>query len=44
MLTIRKTNSADVPSLMEIFDEARGTIAKLGIDQWQNGYPSREII
>ena len=44
MLTIRKTISADIPSLMEIFDEARETIAKLGIDQWQNGYPSREII
>ena len=29
---------------MPIFDEARGTIAALGIDQWQNGYPSREVI
>ncbi len=29
---------------MPIFDEARATIATLGIDQWQNGYPNREVI
>ena len=29
---------------MPIFDEARATIAALGIDQWQNGYPNREVI
>jgi GNAT superfamily N-acetyltransferase len=29
---------------MPILDEARGTIAKLGIDQWQDGYPSRPVI
>lgn len=40
----RKAKFADIEGLLEIFEEARGTIAKLGINQWQNGYPSREII
>ena len=43
-MTIRKSTVSDLDSLMPIFDEARGTIAALGIDQWQNGYPSREVI
>ncbi len=43
-MEIRKTTSADIGALMEIFREARGTIAKLGIDQWQNGYPSEKVI
>ena len=44
MLEIRKTTAADVDALIPIFDEARKTIAALGIDQWQNGYPNREVI
>ncbi len=41
---IRKTKKPDIPALMEIFSEARKTIAALGIDQWQNGYPNAEVI
>lgn len=41
---IRKSTKDDVKSIMPIFEEARGTIAALGIDQWQNGYPSEEVI
>ena len=41
---IRKATLSDLDALMPIFDEARGTIAALGIDQWQDGYPSREVI
>ena len=44
MLKIRKTAESDLIALMPIFDEARATIATLGIDQWQNGYPNREVI
>ena len=44
MLKIRKTVEGDLIALMPIFDEARSTIAALGIDQWQNGYPNREAI
>ena len=43
-LKIRKTQKSDVPSLMAVFDEARKTIKALGIDQWQNGYPSADVI
>lgn len=43
-MNIRKATESDLEALMPIFEEARGTIAALGIDQWQDGYPSREII
>ena len=44
MIEIRKTSLCDIDSLMPIFNEARATIAALGIDQWQNGYPNQEVI
>ena len=31
-------------ALNALFAEARATIAALGIDQWQNGYPSLSVI
>ena len=43
-MIIRRSTNRDVDALMRIFDEARGTIAELGIDQWQNGYPSSDVI
>ena len=43
-MEIRKTCGSDIDSLMEIFCEARRTIATLGIDQWQNGYPSTSVV
>ncbi len=43
-LIIRKATAKDLDAIMEIIAEARGTIAALGIDQWQDGYPQREII
>ena len=43
-MIIRKATLKDLDSLMPIFDEARGTIAKLGINQWQDGYPSYDVI
>ena len=43
-MTIRPSLTTDLPALMPIFDEARRTIAALGIDQWQDGYPNREVI
>ena len=36
---IRKTAYADIPAVMTLFDKARQTMAALGIDQWQDGYP-----
>ena len=41
---IRKATSRDLDAIMAVIDEARVTIAALGIDQWQDGYPQREII
>ena len=43
-MEIRKSTRDDVSSLLSLFDEARGTIARLGINQWQNGYPSLEVV
>ena len=43
-MKIRPSQYRDLPGLMAIFGEARGTIAQLGIDQWQNGYPSEAVI
>ena len=43
-MDIRQVLPSDVDRLMEIFEEARYTISLLGIDQWQNGYPSRDVI
>ena len=41
---IRKTEENDIGTITPIFEEARRTIAALGIDQWQNGYPSEDVI
>ena len=41
---IRKTTAADLNAVMDIIEEARRTIAALGIDQWQNGSPNRAMI
>jgi GNAT superfamily N-acetyltransferase len=43
-MIIRKANRADLDALDALFSEARSTIATLGIDQWQNGYPSPTVI
>jgi predicted GNAT family N-acyltransferase len=43
-MIIRKANEADLDALDALFSEARSTIAALGIDQWQNGYPSPSVI
>ena len=43
-MIIRKTTISDIGEVMPIFEEARRTIAALGIDQWQNGYPSEDVI
>ena len=41
---ITKTTKKDIDRVMIILGEARRSIGKLGIDQWQYGYPSRDII
>ena len=41
---IRKTTAADLDAVMDIIEEARRTIAALGIDQWQHGSPNRAML
>ena len=41
---IRKTTVNQIDAVMAIIEEARRTIAALGIDQWQNGTPNRAMI
>ncbi len=43
-MNIRQATKKDLISLMLIFEEARGTIAALGINQWQDGYPNETVI
>ncbi len=40
----RLAKKSDLPKIMPIFEEARASMARLGIDQWQDGYPFREDI
>ncbi len=43
-MLLRKTEPGELGKALEILSEGRRAIAALGIDQWQDGYPSREII
>ncbi len=40
-MIIRRSTLHDLDEIVPILEEARRTIAALGIDQWQNGYPER---
>ena len=43
-MQIRKTTVNQIDAVMAIIEEARRTIAALGLDQWQNGTPNRAMI
>ncbi len=43
-MIVRCAQSGDVDRMMEVIADGRSAIASLGIDQWQNGYPSREVV
>lgn len=43
-MQFRKATTEDIDSIMQIFDGARKRMALLDIDQWQDGYPQRELI
>ena len=44
MLHFRKGCDADIGRIMELVADAQHWFAKQNIDQWQDGYPTREII
>ncbi len=43
-LTFRKGVDADLESVMELVADAQNWFREQGIDQWQDGYPTRELI
>jgi len=43
-MNIRKAILEDLPAMMEIVSQAQQSLKLLGVDQWQNGYPTPEII
>ena len=43
-MQIRLSTLNDVPSIMEIIEDAKELLASLKIDQWQNGYPNAEQV
>jgi methylated-DNA-[protein]-cysteine S-methyltransferase len=43
-LRFRKACYADLPALMRLVGDAQMSLAQLGIDQWQDGYPTRDLI
>ena len=44
MPAFRKAAITDLDAIMDVVHEAQAFMATLGIDQWQDGYPSRELI
>ncbi len=40
----RKSEEKDIDKIVEILEKAKIEIKKLGINQWQNGYPNRDVI
>ena len=40
---IRKAQYDDIETIMAIVREAQLSLRELGIDQWQDGYPSSDV-
>ena len=43
-MNFRKSTFDDVDRILEIIEKAKIELRKLGLDQWQNGYPDRKVI
>ena len=43
-MTIRSATKKDIPSIMDIIKDAQLHLANQNIDQWQDGYPTADII
>lgn len=41
---IRRATITDIDDIMGIVSDAQQALRELGIDQWQDGYPSKEVI
>ena len=42
-LTLRKAEEGDIPRILKITEDARASLRKYRVDQWQGEYPTREI-
>lgn len=43
-MTIRPANTTDIETILTLIGQGRRRLRRCGVDQWQNGYPSREVI
>jgi ribosomal protein S18 acetylase RimI-like enzyme len=43
-MTIRKATTADIDAIMACITDAQALLRSHGVDQWQDGYPTAEII
>ncbi len=43
-MNFRKSTFDDVDRILEIIEKAKIELRKLGLDQWQNGYPDRKVV
>lgn len=43
-MNFRKSTYDDVDKILEIIEKAKAEFKKSGLDQWQNGYPNRQVI
>lgn len=43
-LSLATATAADIPAILAICDQARAHQRKLGFAQWEDGYPSRDVI
>jgi len=43
-MVLRKATFADISAMMEIFYQAQASLKELGVNQWQNNYPNRDVI
>ena len=44
MAEFRKAQPGDLPGIMDVIHQAQAFMATLGIDQWQDGYPTEDVI
>jgi RimJ/RimL family protein N-acetyltransferase len=44
MPVFRKSSLDDIDAMMDIVTDAKALLASQGIDQWQKGYPNRELL
>ena len=43
-MNFRKSTFDDIDIILEIIEKAKAELKKMGLDQWQKGYPNRETI